>query len=102
MTDRILNLLGLAKRAGMLTTGEEKTIESIQRNRAKAVFLASDAGSSTAKKVRDKCNYYEIPLIDDYTNEALSSATGAPNRVVLSVTDPGFSWKMLQLKEKGK
>ncbi|MFC3419685.1 L7Ae/L30e/S12e/Gadd45 family ribosomal protein [Salinicoccus hispanicus] len=102
MMDKILNLLGLAKRAGMLTTGEDKTIEAIQHKRAKVVFIASDAGDSTAKKVRNKCNYYNVPLIDDYTNENLSIATGAPNRVVLSVTDTGFSRKMLQLKEKGK
>ncbi|HIW11889.1 MAG TPA: ribosomal L7Ae/L30e/S12e/Gadd45 family protein [Candidatus Salinicoccus stercoripullorum] len=102
MMDKILNLLGIAKRAGRLTTGEEKTIESVRGRSAKIVFLASDAGASTSKKIRDKCSYYDIPLIDEYTNAELSQATGASNRVVLSITDPGFSKKMLELQEKGK
>ncbi|WP_017548547.1 L7Ae/L30e/S12e/Gadd45 family ribosomal protein [Salinicoccus carnicancri] len=102
MMDKILNLLGLAKRAGRLTTGEEKTMESVRDRSAKLVFLASDAGASTAKKIKDKCSYYDIPLIDEYANEELSQATGASNRVVLSITDPGFSKKMLELQEKGK
>lgn len=102
MTDKVLNLLGIAKRAGELTTGEEKTIESIRSQAAKVVFLADDASSNTSKKVKDKCSYYNIPLIDKYSNMELSQATGASNRVVLSITDSGFSKKMLQLSEKGK
>lgn len=102
MTDKVLNLLGIAKRAGELTTGEEKTIESVRSQAAKVVFLADDASSNTSKKVKDKCSYYNIPLIDKYSNMELSQATGASNRVVLSITDSGFSKKMLQLSEKGK
>lgn len=102
MTDKILNMLGLAKRAGKLTAGEKKTLENIRSKKAEVVFLAADAGANTRKKIQDKCRTYDIPLIDHYTNESLSNATGASNRVVLSVTDPGFGRKMLELKEKGK
>lgn len=102
MTDKVLNLLGIAKRAGRLTTGEEKTIESIQKQTAKLVFIAGDASRNTSKKVKDKCSYYNIPLIDKYTNMELSQATGASNRVVLSITDSGFGNKLLELAEKGK
>src|SRR5699024_7328069 len=100
MMDKILNLLGIAKRAGRLTTGEEKTIESVRGRSAKIVFLASDAGASTSKKIRDKCSYYDIPLIDEYTNAELSQATGASNRVVLSITDPGFSKRCWSSRRK--
>ncbi|WP_411844088.1 YlxQ-related RNA-binding protein [Salinicoccus sp. HZC-1] len=102
MKDKVLNLLGIAKRAGKLTTGEEKTIESIRNQSAKLVFVASDASNNTSKKVRDKCSYYNIPLIDKYSNMELSQATGASNRVALSIADSGFSRKMLELMEKGK
>ena len=102
MTDKVLNLLGIAKRAGRLTTGEEKTTESIQKQTAKLVFVASDASKNTSKKVKDKCSYYNIPLIDKYSNMELSQATGASNRVVLSITDSGFGNKLLELAEKGK
>ncbi len=102
MTDKLLNLLGIAKRAGKLTAGEEKTIDSIRSQTAKLVFVAADAGENTRKKVKDKCSYYNIPLIDKYSNTELSQATGSPNRVVLSIADSGFGKKMLELAEKGK
>lgn len=102
MMDKILNLLGIAKRAGKLTTGEGKTIESVRDQSARVVFLASDASHNTSKKVKNKCSYYKIPLIDKYSNMELSQATGASNRVALSIADSGFSKKLLELAEKGK
>ncbi|WP_020008641.1 L7Ae/L30e/S12e/Gadd45 family ribosomal protein [Salinicoccus albus] len=99
---RVLNMLGLAKRAGRIIAGEERTLESVRSENAKIVFIANDAGESTAKKIKDKCSYYKIPLIDQFTSHELSLATGASNRVTLSIADPGFSRKLLELIEKGK
>ncbi len=102
MNDRILNLLGLIVKANKLVNGEERTLEAIRNNTAKVVFLASDAGKSTAKRISDKARYYDVPLIDKYDKNELSAATGSQNRVVLAITDKGFANKCINLLEKGK
>ena len=51
---KILNLLGLAMRAGKLVTGEELTLKDIRANKAKFVFVAQDASENTRKKIKDK------------------------------------------------
>lgn len=50
--EKVLNLLGLAMRAGKLVTGEELTIGDIRSNKAKFVFVAGDASENTRKKSR--------------------------------------------------
>ena len=40
---QISNLLGIAKRAGKIISGEELVIKSIQSSKATLVFLANDA-----------------------------------------------------------
>jgi ribosomal protein L7Ae-like RNA K-turn-binding protein len=102
MNDRILNMLGLIVKANKLVNGEERTLEATRNNNAKVIFLASDAGRSTAKRVSDKARYYNVPLIDKYNKNELSAATGSENRVVLAVTDKGFANKCIDLLEKGK
>ncbi|MGZ7246578.1 ribosomal L7Ae/L30e/S12e/Gadd45 family protein, partial [Streptococcus pyogenes] len=40
---KVLNLLGLAQRAGRLISGEELVVDAIRKGQAKLVFLAEDA-----------------------------------------------------------
>ena len=42
-TKKVLNLLGLAKRAGKVITGEELVVKAIQNGKASLVFVAHDA-----------------------------------------------------------
>ena len=69
---KILNLLGIARRAGELVTGEEMVLKSIQHGQTKLVFLAQDAGTTTQKKFRDKCQSYQVTLCQRYTRTELS------------------------------
>lgn len=93
--DQILQLLGLVRRANALVTGEELVVGAIRSKKAKLVFLASDAGKNTTKKISDKTSFYEITLINEYTREELSNATGMA-RSVFAITNPGFAKKILQ------
>lgn len=97
MNDKLLNFIGLATGAGKTITGEEKTLEAIKSGRTKVVLLASNAGKSTSKRIKDKCATYEVTVIDKYTNEELSQATGSYNRVVLAIADKGFARKIKEL-----
>ena len=73
---KVLYLLGLAQRAGKLVTGEELVTKEIQAQKAKFVFVASDAGKHTLKKLQDKSRYYEIPLSEAFTSLELTQALG--------------------------
>lgn len=50
--DNALGLLGLARKAGKLQTGEESVSALLLEKRARLTLLASDAGAAAARKVR--------------------------------------------------
>lgn len=94
--DKILQLLGLAMRAGKLVTGEELTIADIRNKKAKIVFVATDASKNTKKRITDKCSYYQVPLTDLFSQSEISCAIGK-TRMVIGVNDQGFAAKFKEL-----
>lgn len=94
--NKLLNLLGLARRAGKLITGEELTVKAIQNNRAKLVFLASNASGNLKKKIMEKARTYNVHVIEIFSENELSQSIGTDRKVV-AVTDDGFAKKMENL-----
>ena len=95
---QLLNLLGLAQRAGKLVSGEELAVKSIQSGKAKWILLAEDAGPNLQKKITDKAKYYHVAVSTALTTLEISSAIGTPRKVV-AVTDAGFVKKMRSIME---
>jgi ribosomal protein L7Ae-like RNA K-turn-binding protein len=93
---KILNLLGLAMRAGKLVTGEELTLKDIRNNTAKFVFVAADASENTRKKIKDKCSYYNVPVSESLTQSEMSHAIGR-SRMIIGINDQGFAAKIKEL-----
>lgn len=93
--DQVLNILGLAMRAGKIIDGEGRVLDSLKKHQSLYIFLASDAGDNIKKKIRDKTSYYHFPLNDSYDSQILSQAIGKENRRVIAVCDKGFI-KLLQ------
>lgn len=96
--EQVLNLLGLAQRAGKLISGEELVIKAIQSGQARLIFLADDAGPNLSKTIKDKSNYYELEVFTVFSTLELSVAIGR-SRKVIAVTDAGFSKKMRTLMD---
>lgn len=92
--EKILQLLGLAARARKIITGEELTIREIRAGKAYLVIISEDASFNTMKKITDKCNTYNVEKHVFGTREMLGHAIGKESRVVLALTDAGFSSKM--------
>jgi ribosomal protein L7Ae-like RNA K-turn-binding protein len=92
---KILNLLGLAMRAGKVVVGENSVVWGIRKQKDVLVFLAKDTGVHTSKKIMNKAKFYGMPVVRLFTSEELSHAVGK-SRKVLGVVDLGFS-KKLQL-----
>ena len=91
---QLLNLLGLATRAGKIVTGEEFCVMGIRSGEVKYLFLASDAGINTAKKITDKASFYKVEVNTMFNTQELSSAIGKQNRKVIGIKDIGFAKKM--------
>lgn len=84
-----MNLLGLAQRARKLITGAETVISSIKQGKVKAVILASDIHENTSEKVLRAAKNANIPVIDIFSSDEITSAIGK-KRKVLALIDSGF------------
>ncbi|MBS4022418.1 MAG: ribosomal L7Ae/L30e/S12e/Gadd45 family protein [Dethiobacter sp.] len=100
MSNRALSLLGLARRAGKLSWHEDANLAAIRTGKASVLLLAEDAGSSTAKKYRDKCLFYNVPLILFASKNQLGQAVGTSPRTAIAVNDPGFAEKLQELLQR--
>lgn len=95
MNDKLLNFLGLCRRAGKMKIGCDTVIESVETGNARLVLLASDISENTKKKIisATKATGYEIL---NYSKDELSFALGK-TCAVLSVEDDGFAKKLSEL-----
>lgn len=87
---KVLNLLGLANRAGKLVSGEDSVLRLLKQNELKLVFIASDASAKQIDKFSKKCFFYKTKLDNTFNCEELSSAIGKPMRKIIGITDEGF------------
>ncbi|KRM96408.1 hypothetical protein FC19_GL000697 [Liquorilactobacillus aquaticus DSM 21051] len=95
---KVLQMLGLARRANKLTTGDENVLKKIRTNKTYFVFVASDCSETTLKKYTDKCQSYNITMNSSFTQIELSNAIGIQRKIV-AVDDSGFSRKITLLLE---
>lgn len=87
----MLNVLGLANRAGKLVSGEENVLKALRNGTAKLVIVAEDASANAVKQYEDKCKYYRVPIIRCGYRSELGNSIGKAQRVALALTDAGFA-----------
>ena len=95
--DKILQILGLAMRAGKLVTGEEMVLNSIRSGKSFLVIMAKDASQNTSKKFHDKCKSYQVELVQMFDRYQLGNAIGKGERVIIGIQDLGFTRKIREL-----
>jgi len=96
---RILQQLGLIKRAGKLVTGTDACMTSIRSGQAQLAIVAKDTGDNAMKKYRDKCAYYNVPILELFDKVTLGHAVGKSHGAILVVTDKGFAQRIRQMSE---
>lgn len=94
--DRILNLLGLAQRAGKLSSGDFIVEKAMKKKTPKLVFLAGDCAANNEKKYIQLAELHHIPLRKVGSKETLGAAIGKEVRVVVAVEDDGFAKALLK------
>ena len=102
MTDKILSVVSLARKAGRISSGETAVLGDIRGFRSYLVLIAGDASEGTRKKFTDKSTYYEVPYRIYATREKLAGAIGRDVISVISVNDEGFAGTIIErLEEAG-
>lgn len=71
MNHPLLNMLGIARRAGKLSIGFEAAAESVQTGKARLIVAAADLSAKTEKEIRF--------LI---SRSSLNGDTGGPTRII--------------------
>lgn len=88
----ILNLLGLAKKAGRLEIGEEPTGAAARARQARLILVARDAADNTFRRVRHFADAGNVPWVSvPATKEELGRAVGRASCAMLAVTDTGIA-----------
>lgn len=102
MQDRqkAINLLGLAQRAGRLTTGTETVIDKLNKGKIKVVIMASDIQKNTAEKVDRAARKANVPIINLFSADEIAQAI-SKNRKVLGLTDAGFAKALVKKINEG-
>ncbi|MCL2518817.1 MAG: ribosomal L7Ae/L30e/S12e/Gadd45 family protein [Oscillospiraceae bacterium] len=97
MDNKLLNMLGLAKKAGKIIVGTDKITDTIRNNipgsNSNLTLIASGASENTKKRVVNCCDYYKSEYkIIDVTADELGHAIGRSNNIsVVCVTDKNFT-----------
>lgn len=77
---RCLNLLGLARRAGLLAAGAEKVRAQIASGRTVALFEAADGSPDERRKIVALAP--DVPMVDLFTGAELGAALGRETAAV--------------------
>ena len=85
--DPILQLLGLAQRAGAVKSGEFMTENTIKEGKSFLCMVALDASENTRKQFKNMCDFYGVPIVEYATKEILGHAIGKEYRASLCVTN---------------
>jgi len=93
---KAMGLLGLAKRAGRVSSGESACKEAVRFGSSHLIILATDASSNTVKNITDSCKYYDVPYVFEGTKESLGNSIGNSFNAVVSVNDEGFAKGILK------
>lgn len=94
MNEKILPLLGIARKAGRLSLGFDAATESMQKGKAQLILTASDLSERTVRNIAMTARQTETYLIAaDFSMQQLGCAVGKTTGII-SVNDKGFAEKI--------
>ncbi|MEA4901499.1 L7Ae/L30e/S12e/Gadd45 family ribosomal protein [Desulfitobacterium sp.] len=97
MIERIYSLLGLARRAGKITSGESQVEAMLKKGKGNLLILAEDA-PGTHKKYTQWAGDLHIPVLVFGEKQELGKAIGLSQRSTVLVMDQGFAKAILKVR----
>ena len=93
--DKLLSLLGLARRAGKIEPGFDAAVSAARGHKAALLLAARDISEKTLKNLRYEGDRAGVPTLrGDFGMEELGRACG-----MLAITDKGFAKAVKELAE---
>ncbi len=96
MLQKIRTLLSFASRAGKIASGTEQVIKSVRMGKTYLVVMAEDVSNASKKKLKDKCKYYEVELIEIMQRDEISKCIGKINKTCVAINDSGFAESIMK------
>ncbi len=100
MNDRLLGTLGLAVRAARASLGVFMTEKALDEGKCSLVVMAQDIGQSNKKRIENKCQEWDVPVISYSDKATLSHSAGKKDMPVIGILDDGFANAILKLNSK--
>ena len=97
---KVLSYLGLATKAGRVSSGEFSVEKSVRQHRAKLVIVSEDASETSKKNFRNMCTYYKVPICYFGGKGELGHAMGKEERASLAIVDEGFAKAIVKQMNK--
>ena len=88
--DKLISTLGLAYRANKILIGFDQISKELKKKHTSCVFTSLSGESDSLRQIKNKCDYYKIPLYDVLTCEELSKICSKNNVKTISLQDDGF------------
>ncbi len=99
--NKVLNLLGLARKAGKTILGTDSVIKLLPSKQIKLIFIANDTSFATYDKIDKKAYFYQVPTINQFSCEELSQALGVNAIKIIGISDIGFAQAIKKEIERG-
>lgn len=98
---KVKGLIGIAKKAGKITCGSDKTLDSVRaggRNGVRLLLCSADASRNTLKRIGNGSEYYKVPMNTlSFGKEELARITGYVGELsVIGITDAGFAKAIIE------
>ena len=98
MSNGVLGLLGLARRAGLLTFGLDATLERVSEGRAFLLLCAADASPRTRRELTRRSDETGVPLrLLPFDMETLGRSIGRSATACVAVLDEKLAEKAAAL-----
>ncbi len=98
LASRCQNLMGLARRAGLMVAGYEQVRGSLRAGKAAVLIAASDGAADGRDKIRHLAP--DLPLIDSLTSAEIGAALGAGAMVHAALSDGRLAREILTTADK--
>ena len=90
--DKAMNMLGLARKAGLIELGEEPVGIAARGQKARLVLVAQDAGDHTWRRAKSfVAGTNQLCLTIPYTKDEMGMAIGRTSLAIAAFTDPAMA-----------
>jgi len=91
----VLQLVGLARRAGFAVVGTRAVRDAARRGELRVVVVAEDATENARKRLRGMLEMSDLEVVTRGTRIGLGRAVGRPEVVVVGIRDRGFGSRIV-------